>query len=291
MLLRALRPFLARPDVGRVVVTLPRDVGAAPARVAAGPPGRAGDVVAGGATRADSVRAGLDALGDPPPVVLVHDAARPFVEAATIAAVIERARSGVGAVAAVPIGDTVKDVDDDGRVARTVPRDRLWRAQTPQGFPGAMLAAGYAAGRPTHRRPPTMPKRCSGRGSRWRWWPARPRNLKVTTEEDWRWRKRWRGSWDERAAVRDRVGRAGGGAPRGDAPARRGTARVSYGDGVRFGLAAGGGGCPRAGRAQGSGARTSRSCCSWRAGRWPRRRGSRSTNRPAPWPGRSGPDR
>jgi 2-C-methyl-D-erythritol 4-phosphate cytidylyltransferase len=142
--------------------------------------------VTGGATRADSVRAGLDALGGPPAVVVVHDAARPFVDTTTITAVIARARSGVGAVAAVPIGDTVKDVDDDGRVARTVARSRLWRAQTPQAFPGAMLAAGYARW-PSDAPPPTDDAEAVERAG----FPVEvvagsSFNLKVTTEEDWR---------------------------------------------------------------------------------------------------------
>lgn len=186
MLLRAVRPFLARRDVGRVVVTLP-------AGIAEQPPGWLQELlgervsgVTGGATRADSVRAGLRGLGELPPVVLVHDAARPFVDAATIGAVIEHARSGVGAVAAVPMGDTVKDVSDDGRVVRTVARIRLWRAQTPQGFPGAMLAAGYAAW-PADAPPPTDDAEAVERAG----FPVAvvagsAFNLKVTTEDDWR---------------------------------------------------------------------------------------------------------
>ena len=186
VLWRALRPFLARADVRRVVVTLPRDVAERPPVWLQELLGERVTGVAGGATRADSVRAGLDALGDLPPVVLVHDAARPFVEAATIAAVIERARTGVGAVAAVPIGDTVKDVDDDGHVARTVARGRLWRAQTPQGFPGSMLAAGYARW-PADAPPPTDDAEAVERAG----FPVEvvagsAFNLKVTTEEDWR---------------------------------------------------------------------------------------------------------
>lgn len=186
MLLRAMRPFLSRADVGRIVVTLPDEVARQPppwlgelfgARVAG---------VGGGDTRADSVRAGIEALGELPAVVLVHDAARPFVDAATIAAVIGRARTGVGAVAAVPVGDTVKDVEDDGRVARTVPRSRLWRAQTPQGFPGEMLKAGYArwpAGAPA---PTDDAEAVAHAGFPVEVVAGSAFNLKVTTEEDWR---------------------------------------------------------------------------------------------------------
>ena len=188
MLLRALRPFVAHAQVDRVVIALPAGYVRAPPAWLAEFPGERLRLVAGGATRADSVRAGLDAL---PPrtikVVLVHDAARPFVSQATIDAVIARARTGVGAVAAVPMGDTVKDVDDDGRVARTVPRARLWRAQTPQGFPLSMLVAAYAAISDAHDRSPTDDAELCERQSL----PVEvvvdsPGNLKVTSAEDFR---------------------------------------------------------------------------------------------------------
>ncbi len=188
MLLRALRPFVAHAQVDRVVIALPAGYVSAPPAWLAGLPGERLRLVAGGATRADSVRAGLDAL---PPrtinVVLVHDAARPFVSQATIDAVIARARTGVGAVAAVPLGDTVKDVDDDGRVARTVPRARLWRAQTPQGFPLSMLVAAYAAISEARDRTPTDDAELCERQSL----PVEvvvdsPGNLKVTSAEDFR---------------------------------------------------------------------------------------------------------
>src|SRR2546425_7889388 len=100
-------------------------------------------LVAGGATRPASVRAALNALRPGLAVVLVHDGARPFVSRTTVDAVIARARSGVGAVAALPMSDTVKEVTDGTRIARTVTRERLWRAQTPQGFPRAWLDAVY----------------------------------------------------------------------------------------------------------------------------------------------------
>jgi 2-C-methyl-D-erythritol 4-phosphate cytidylyltransferase len=187
MLLRALRPFLDRPDVSRVVVTLPPGV-------AERPPGWLEEVlgdrvtaVTGGETRADSVKAGLSLLGGPPPaVILVHDAARPFVADATIGAVIDRARSGVGAVAAIPIGDTVKDVEDDGRVARTVARGRLWRAQTPQGFPGPMLAAAYARWPAAAPAPTDDAEVVEQAGFPVEVVAGSTLNLKVTTEDDWR---------------------------------------------------------------------------------------------------------
>jgi 2-C-methyl-D-erythritol 4-phosphate cytidylyltransferase / 2-C-methyl-D-erythritol 2,4-cyclodiphosphate synthase len=90
--------------------------------------------VPGGATRQDSVRAGLEALAPhAPDLVLVHDAARPNVSPAMVQAVIAALAEAPGAIPAVPVADTLKR-GADGRIAATVPREGLHRAQTPQGF-------------------------------------------------------------------------------------------------------------------------------------------------------------
>ena len=77
----------------------------------------------------------------------MHDAARPLVSPATVDLVIATARAGQGAVAALPLTDTLKEVDGEGRIVRTVDRARLWRAQTPQGFPRELIERAYAAAR------------------------------------------------------------------------------------------------------------------------------------------------
>jgi 2-C-methyl-D-erythritol 4-phosphate cytidylyltransferase/2-C-methyl-D-erythritol 2,4-cyclodiphosphate synthase len=91
-------------------------------------------VVPGGATRQESVRAGLEALAPhAPEVVLVHDAARPFVPTGTVAALQAALRDHKGAIPAVPVADTLKR-GEGGRITETVPRAGLFRAQTPQAF-------------------------------------------------------------------------------------------------------------------------------------------------------------
>ena len=90
--------------------------------------------VTGGATRQDSVRLGLESLaGDAPDRVLIHDAARPLVDANLITRVIDALERFNGAVPAVPVADTLK-LGAGGVVTGSLPRDNLWRAQTPQGF-------------------------------------------------------------------------------------------------------------------------------------------------------------
>ena len=91
--------------------------------------------VSGGATRQASVLAGLEALAsNKPDYVLIHDAARPFVSHDTIVRVIEALLTNPGAIAAVPLADTLKRADSGGLVSGTLDRTGLWRAQTPQGF-------------------------------------------------------------------------------------------------------------------------------------------------------------
>ncbi|MFC3078067.1 bifunctional 2-C-methyl-D-erythritol 4-phosphate cytidylyltransferase/2-C-methyl-D-erythritol 2,4-cyclodiphosphate synthase [Phenylobacterium terrae] len=101
--------------------------------------------VLGGATRALSVQAGLaaiDAPDDEP--VLIHDAARPFLEARHVAELLSALESADGAVPALPVADTLKRARDE-RVEATVPRDGLFRAQTPQAFRVAQIRSAYAA--------------------------------------------------------------------------------------------------------------------------------------------------
>jgi len=92
------------------------------------------DPVPGGASRQESVRLGLESLKPAAPqYVLIHDAARPFVNAPTIARVLAGLATDKAAIAALPVSDTLKK-EQDGHVAATVDRDGLWQAQTPQGF-------------------------------------------------------------------------------------------------------------------------------------------------------------
>jgi 2-C-methyl-D-erythritol 4-phosphate cytidylyltransferase/2-C-methyl-D-erythritol 2,4-cyclodiphosphate synthase len=101
--------------------------------------------VAGGATRQASVLAGLAVLeSDPPDCVLVHDAARPVVPPGTIPALLTALERAPGAIPAVPVADTLKR-GEAGRIAATVPRDGLFRAQTPQAFRYADLLAAHRA--------------------------------------------------------------------------------------------------------------------------------------------------
>jgi 2-C-methyl-D-erythritol 4-phosphate cytidylyltransferase/2-C-methyl-D-erythritol 2,4-cyclodiphosphate synthase len=128
--------------VRQIVIALPQQHVAHPPEWLGDLLGQRLKTVGGGATRAASVRAALRVLDPACGIVLVHDAARPFVSQAEIDAVIDATAGGCGALAAIPVSDTLKRADH-GRVTSTLARNGLWRALTPQGFPRTMLEAAY----------------------------------------------------------------------------------------------------------------------------------------------------
>jgi 2-C-methyl-D-erythritol 4-phosphate cytidylyltransferase len=144
LLARTLEPFLSHPRVGVVVVALPAAEADAPPEWLTGSGPRL-VVVAGGETRTESVYRALNALPDHIGVVAVHDAARPLVTREVIDRCLDGVGEDTGVVAGWPSVDTLKEVDEEGRVVATPPRDRFRRAQTPQVFPRAPLEAAYRA--------------------------------------------------------------------------------------------------------------------------------------------------
>ncbi len=139
MVLHSLQTFQLRSDVALVVVVLPREFAADP------PPWLFQCdidrllVSTGGRDRMQSVYNGLEDMPENIDTVVIHDAARPLTSAAVIDRVIREAQRGHGAIAALPVVDTLKEVDADGRIVRTIDRTHLWRAQTPQAFPRSVI--------------------------------------------------------------------------------------------------------------------------------------------------------
>jgi len=147
MLQHSVRAFLGHPRVADVVVVLSPDLttlalaGIEPSRAAAL------RVVKGGDRRQDSVANGFAAVAPESDVVLIHDAARPFVSADLIDRTIDAAAAHGAAIAALQSRDTVKRVAGDGRITETIPRETIYLAQTPQGFRRDVLAAAVELGR------------------------------------------------------------------------------------------------------------------------------------------------
>jgi len=184
MLLHSLQTFMQRPDVAMVVCVLPREYAGDP------PPWIFQCdidrllVAAGGRERGDSVLAGLEDLPPEVTIVLVHDAARPFVEDAVIDRVIAAARNGEGAVPALPLRDTLKRASLEGRIDATVPREGLWRAQTPQAFPRAMLERAYREARSQRVHATDDAALCERIGLPVRVVEGSERTMKITDERD-----------------------------------------------------------------------------------------------------------
>lgn len=138
VLAHAAAAFVHHPSVARVHVVV-ADGETARAREALG--GLDVSIGVGGPTRQGSVRRGLDQLGDAD-LVLVHDAARPLVPAAMISRVLHALQTEVAVCPALPVVDSLRR--GDGCVSGEVPREGLWRAQTPQGFRLDMLRSAHA---------------------------------------------------------------------------------------------------------------------------------------------------
>jgi 2-C-methyl-D-erythritol 4-phosphate cytidylyltransferase len=136
--------------------------------------------VEGGATRADSVRAGLASVPGDADIVVVHDAARPLASRALGDAVIAAVRAGAdAAVPAIPVADTIKRVDG-GRVVDTVDRAALVAVQTPQAFRASALRAAHARGGDATDDAALV----ESNGGTVMTVPGDPRNIKITTPDD-----------------------------------------------------------------------------------------------------------
>lgn len=140
-------------------------------------------VVAGGEERQDSVRCGLAGISRETEIVLVHDAARPFVSAEECMRVIEAARQAGAATLGTPVKDTIKEVAA-GKILRTLPRENLMAVQTPQGFRAELL-------REAHRQAAEKGFRGTDDAGLVEWMgrpvalvPGSYRNMKITTPED-----------------------------------------------------------------------------------------------------------
>ncbi|MFP5451615.1 MAG: 2-C-methyl-D-erythritol 4-phosphate cytidylyltransferase [Thermoleophilia bacterium] len=119
--------------IGTIVVVVPRGR-VAWAQAALGRAAAAVEVVEGGATRAISVARGVSAAPDAAEVIVVHDAARPLLRADLVRRVLDGIGDADGAIAAHPVADSLKAAGPRGRVGRSVSREGLWAAETPQAF-------------------------------------------------------------------------------------------------------------------------------------------------------------
>ena len=185
LLVQTLRVFDRHPLVDHLVVAAPAS---APdeleALLAAEAFSRPCTVVPGGETRQASVGAALAAVPAGTGVVLVHDAVRPFVPEADVTAVVEAVRAHGAAALAVPVSDTLRG-GEAGWFGATVPREGLYRMQTPQGFRRDWFEAAHRAARAEARQATDDVDLVRAIGHPVRIVEATGLNLKVTTAADW----------------------------------------------------------------------------------------------------------
>jgi 2-C-methyl-D-erythritol 4-phosphate cytidylyltransferase len=139
----AIDAFLTHESIAGLTVVLPREtVESAPdwlERLMA----EGVTAVPGGAERTDSVRMGLATVPNDMELVAVHDGARPLISSEAISRVIDGTAAGRGAIAGRRVTDSLKEADGEGRVLRSVDRESLWRAETPQAFPRELIVDVY----------------------------------------------------------------------------------------------------------------------------------------------------
>lgn len=186
LLAHTLRALLAHPAVQGAVVVLAAEDPHWPGWTAFdGKPLR---TCLGGAERADSVLAGLAALPDEvraDDFVLVHDAARPNLHPDDLDRLLQRGRTDpVGAILAAPVRDTLKRAGDDGGIDATEPRERLWRALTPQLFRRLQLTQALQAARAAGAAVTDEAMAMERLGHRPLLVEGREDNLKITTPAD-----------------------------------------------------------------------------------------------------------
>lgn len=198
LLVQSLLVFERHPAVGHLVVAVPEPhVQEVSDRLQAEGLSKLGAVVSGGDSRQASVRRALRAVPAPVEIVLVHDAVRPFVQARDVVAVVDGARSHGAASLAMPVADTLRQASDTV-FGETVPRNGLYRMQTPQAFRRAWLEDAHRAAAATEDAPATddvgLVQRTGRdvhlvRGHR--------RNFKITTKGDWRLAQQLWGPWSD----------------------------------------------------------------------------------------------
>jgi 2-C-methyl-D-erythritol 4-phosphate cytidylyltransferase len=141
-------------------------------------------LVKGGANRQESVYKGLTAITDPGSIVVIHDGVRPFVPVAQTEEAIARAAKEGGCILGIPAVDTLKNVDNNGRIVNTMQRDGIWQAQTPQVFQYQLIkkAHDYALSKGfTGTDDASLMENI---GKRVKMIYGSPYNIKITTPED-----------------------------------------------------------------------------------------------------------
>ena len=186
--------MLACGEVEKVVVTVRVDVleeAKGWVEKECGMEGRRVEVIVGGAERQDSVGAGLKALGAGVEWVVVHDAARVLLTPRLTERVLEAARRSGAAAAARKMSDTVREADGAGRIVKLIPREGLWRMETPQVVRAEVLRAGLERAKKEKRVVTDCLAVAELEGVKGILVEAEEPNLKITVPSDWVLAEAW----------------------------------------------------------------------------------------------------
>jgi len=189
LLVHTLRTFQEAPIIGDIVLVVPpADVDRIQSDIVdAYSMTKISQVVAGGKERQDSVRNGLAVLPADCEIVLIHDAARPFVSPALIEKAVDGAAREGAVAAGIRARDTVKQCDREGRVIDTLDREQIWMAQTPQAFRRAIIVAAHQKAKEDNFYGTDDAMLVERMGIPVRMIDGIPDNIKITTTEDLAW--------------------------------------------------------------------------------------------------------
>jgi 2-C-methyl-D-erythritol 4-phosphate cytidylyltransferase len=189
-----LRALLASGEVEKVVVTVRADVleeAKGWVQKECGLEGARVEVIVGGVERQDSVGEGLKALGAGVEWVVVHDAARVLLTRRLTERVLEEARKSGAAAAARKMSDTVREADGEGRIVKLIPREGLWRMETPQVVRAEVLRAGLERAKKEKRVVTDCLAVAELGGVKGVLVEAEEPNLKITVPSDWVLAEAW----------------------------------------------------------------------------------------------------
>lgn len=189
LLFHTLGPFLALPGITEIIIAVPNDwIANLPGQIEQIDPRGKIRLVEGGKRRQDSVFNAVKATDTDTDIIIIHDAGRPFVTEQMIIDCLRACENQPGAIAAVPAHDTVKEVSSgQNLITRTIPREIIWLAQTPQAFKKNVLIEALQAAERDNIAGTDEAALVERLGYRIAVVNGSPGNLKITTPEDWQY--------------------------------------------------------------------------------------------------------
>ncbi len=191
LVLWTVSPFRDHPAIDGVTLVLPPDYVKRPPPWLRRLEDNGVAVVAGGERRSDSVRLGLAAVPPDVELVAVHDGARPLISEEVISRVLERAGPERGAIAARRMTDSLKEADESGQIVRSLSREHLWRAETPQVFPLKLLLEVHRRAESEGVHASDCAALCERYGVVAVLVEVEQPNPKITSPDDMRWAEAW----------------------------------------------------------------------------------------------------